>query len=84
MGNLKKLQWITLRLIIALVWFEILCFLFIFVGNIFKRSFLSEAFSVGFFSAFGIGPGALAALAILHMTLTLNLISFSLDKISSR
>lgn len=84
MENLKKLQRMTLGLIIALVWFEILCFLLIFLGNIFKWSFLSETFSVGFFSAFGVGLGALAALAILHMTLTLNSISFSLDKMSLR
>ncbi|MBU2102647.1 MAG: hypothetical protein ABH865_04955 [Candidatus Omnitrophota bacterium] len=84
MGNLRKLQKFILSLIIGLVWFEILCFTLIFVGSIFNWSFLSKTFSTGFFSAFGIGLGALAALAILHVTLTLNSISFSLSKIASR
>jgi hypothetical protein len=82
MNNLGKLQKLTLGLIVALVWFEILCFVLIFVGSIFKWSFLSDTFSVGFFSAFGIGIGALIALAILHMTLTLNSVSTSLSKIA--
>lgn len=82
MDNLRRLQKLVVGLIIVLVWFEILCFVLIFVGNIFKWSFLSATFSVAFFSAFGIGLGALTALAILHMTLTLNSISSSLIKIA--
>lgn len=82
MDRLKGLQRLTLNLIVVLVWFEILCFVIIFLGNIFKWSFLSETFSVGFFSAFGVGLGALIALAILHVALTMNIISSSLSGIA--
>ncbi|MEI8349975.1 MAG: hypothetical protein WCI77_07460 [Candidatus Omnitrophota bacterium] len=83
MDNLNKLQKLTLGFIIALVWFLIMCFVVIFVGNIFKWSFLSETFSVGFFSAFGVGLGALIALAILNITLTFNSISHSLFRMAA-
>ncbi|MEI8175248.1 MAG: hypothetical protein WCG78_00065 [Candidatus Omnitrophota bacterium] len=83
MDNLKRLQKLSLGLIIALVWFALLCFVVVFIGNVFKWSFLSSMFSAAFFSAFGIGLGALLALAILHATLTLNSISASLGTIAA-
>lgn len=82
MDNLGKLQKLTLGLIISLTWFTLVCFVVIFLGNVFQWSFLSVTFSMGFFTAFGIGLGALVALAILHLTLTLNSISFSLFRIA--
>lgn len=82
MRNLEKLQKLTLGLIIAVVWFDMLCFVVIFIGNIFKWSFLSETFSAGFFTAFGVSLGVLFALSMLHSTLTFSLASLSLRKIA--
>ncbi|MDD5238105.1 MAG: hypothetical protein PHU96_04000 [Candidatus Omnitrophica bacterium] len=84
MNNLNRLQKIVLGLIITLVWFDILCFVLMFLGNVLKWSFLSETFSTGFFSAFGASLGALVALSILQMSITFNSISFSLEKISRK
>ena len=75
MDWLKSLQKFILMLIIGLVWFDVLCFTAILVGTVMKWSFLSEGFSTGFFSAFGMSLGALLALAVLHVTLSLNLLS---------
>ena len=83
MHSLEKLQKLTLGLIIAVVWFDMLCFVVMFIGNIFKWSFLSETFSAGFFTAFGVSLGALFALGMLHSTLTFSLASFSLRKIAA-
>ena len=83
MHSLEKLQKLTLGLIIAVVWFDMLCFVVMFIGNIFKWSFLSETFSTGFFTAFGVSLGALFALGMLHSTLTFSLASFSLRKIAA-
>ena len=82
MNKLERLQKFTLGLIITVVWFDMLCFLVIFIGNIFKWSFLSETFSTGFFTAFGVSLGALFSLAMLHSTVTFSLASLSLRKIA--
>ena len=82
MNKYHRLQGIVLSIILFLVWFEILCFVLMFVGSILDWSFLTERFSNVFFSAFGLGLGGLLALAILHITLSFQSVSFSLNKIA--
>ncbi|MBU4305666.1 MAG: hypothetical protein KJ893_08655 [Candidatus Omnitrophica bacterium] len=84
MENLKRLQSLALKLIMFLVWFDIMCFALILAGNIFKWSFLNDSVGSAFFAAFGLSLGALAALAILHITLTLNIISTSISAVAGK
>jgi hypothetical protein len=76
---LKKLQNLTLRLILFLVWFDLMCFTLILAGNILKWSFFNESIGSAFFTTFSLSLGALAALALLHVVLTLNIISNSIS-----
>jgi hypothetical protein len=82
MSVLRKLQKTVLNLIVFLVCFEILCFVIMFLATILKWAFLTEGISSAFFSGFGVGLGALVALAILHITLSFNSVSISLAKIA--
>ncbi|MFA5117216.1 MAG: hypothetical protein WC695_00010 [Candidatus Omnitrophota bacterium] len=76
---LRKLQGIALKLILFLVWFDLMCFTLILAGNVFKWSFFNESVGSAFFTTFGLSLGALAALAVLHVVLTLNIISNSIS-----
>jgi hypothetical protein len=76
---LKKLQGLALKLILFLVWFDLMCFVLILAGNIFKWSFFNESIGSAFFTTFGLSLGALCALAVLHVVLTLNIISNSIS-----
>ncbi|MBU1043179.1 MAG: hypothetical protein KJ915_02125 [Candidatus Omnitrophica bacterium] len=82
MDNFKKLQNLALKVILFLVWFDLMCFALILAGNIFKWSFFNESIGGAFFSAFGLSLGALVALSILHIVLTLNIISTSIGLIA--
>lgn len=79
MENLKRVQNLALKLILFLVWFDFMCFALILAGNIFKWSFFNESISSAFFTVFGLSLGALAALAVLHVVLTLNIMSNSIS-----
>lgn len=79
---LSRLQRLVLGLIVSIVWFDILCFILILISSVFKWSFLSETFSTGFFTAFGVSLGGLVALGILHLTISLNLLSSSIQEIA--
>lgn len=79
---LKKLQKLALVLIVGLVWFDILCFVLMLLGAILKWSFLSEGFTTGLFTTFGVSLGVLTALAVLHVILSLNLLSTSAQEIA--
>ncbi|MCM8813396.1 MAG: hypothetical protein NC924_05595 [Candidatus Omnitrophica bacterium] len=78
----KKLQALTLKLIILLVWFDLLCFSLILAGNIFQWSFFNESIGSAFYTMFGVSLGALAALAALHVVLTLNIISDAISALA--
>lgn len=82
MKYFKKLQSLVLMVILFLVWFDLMCFALILAGNIFKWSFFNESIGTAFFIAFGLSLGTLVALAILHVILTLNLISHSISHIA--
>ncbi len=82
MDNLKRLQNLALKIILFLVWFDLMCFALILAGNIFKWSFFNESIGTAFFTTFGLSLGALAAFAILHVVLTLNMISNSISHIA--
>ena len=82
MDNFRRLQGLVLKLILFLVWFDLVCFALILAGNIFQWSYLTQRFDRAFFTVFSISLGALAALAILHVVLTLNRISDSLSCIA--
>ncbi len=79
MDNLRRLQGLVLIIIIFLVWFDLMCFSLILAGQIFKWSFFNESISGAFFTTFGLSLGALAALAVLHVVLTLSAISHSIS-----
>ena len=79
MENLRRLQSLVLRLIIFLVWFDFMCFSLILAGQIFKWSFFNDAVGGAFFTTFGLSLGALAALAVLHIVLTLSIVSNSMS-----
>lgn len=79
MNNFKRLQNLALKLIFFLVWFDLMCFALILAGNVLKWSFFNESIGTAFFTAFGLSLGALIALAILHVVITLNIISNSIS-----
>lgn len=79
MSHLKKMQNLALKLILFLVWFDLMCFALILAGNIFQWSFFNESIGSAFFTMFSLSLGALFALAVLHVVLTLNLMSNSLS-----
>lgn len=82
MENLKRLQNLALKIILFLVWFDLMCFALILAGNIFKWSFFNESIGTAFFTTFGLSLGALVAFAILHVVLTLNMVSNSISHIA--
>ncbi|MBD3245589.1 MAG: hypothetical protein GF333_01080 [Candidatus Omnitrophica bacterium] len=82
MNYLKRLQDLALKLIMFLVWFDLMCFALILAGTVFQWSFFNSAIASTFFAAFGLSLGALAALAILHLVLTLSLISRSISRLA--
>lgn len=79
MENLKRLQNLVLKLIIFLVWFDVMCFVLILAGQVFHWSFFNDAISGAFFTCFGLSIGALVALALLHVVVTLSIISNSIS-----
>lgn len=83
MESFKRLQSLALKVILFLVWFDLMCFTLILAGNIFKWSFFNESISSAFSTTFGLSLGALAALAVLHVVLTLNIISNSINHIAN-
>ncbi|PIQ88459.1 MAG: hypothetical protein COV72_08240 [Candidatus Omnitrophica bacterium CG11_big_fil_rev_8_21_14_0_20_42_13] len=84
MQNFTRLQNLVLRIILFLVWFDLMCFALILAGNIFKWSFFNESIGSAFFTVFGLSLGALAALAVLHVVLTLNIISGAIKHIAGQ
>ncbi len=79
---MKYLQNFVLKTIMFIVWFDLACFALILSGSVFKWSFLNKSISVAFFTAFGVSLMVLLSLAILHVVLTLNLISESISYIA--
>ena len=79
MGNLKKMQSLALKLILFLVWFDFMCFTIIITANILNWSFFNSKVASAFFTVFGISLGSLAALFVLHVVLTLSIISSSIS-----
>ncbi|MCA9401467.1 MAG: hypothetical protein KC713_07555 [Candidatus Omnitrophica bacterium] len=82
MNNLKRLQNLTLKIILFLVWFDFMCFAVILAGNIFGWSFFNEKISSTFFTLFSISLGSLIALVGLHVVLTLSIISNSISHLA--
>lgn len=82
MENFKRLQSLALKIILFLVWFDLMCFALILAGTVFEWSFLNESVSAAFFATFGLSLGALIALVLLHVVLTLNIISNSISHIA--
>lgn len=78
MNTLRQLQGVVLKAILFIVWFDLACFVLILVGAVFNWSFVNEVVSSVFLITFVISAFVLGALAILHVVLTLNIVSESM------
>lgn len=75
MKSEQKLRDFTLRLILILVWFEILWAVVFLAGMVFQWSGLTDQLSAAFFGSGFCAVLVLAALALLNVTANLNIIS---------
>ena len=78
MEGLKKLQSLVLKIIIFLIWLDLAYFAMMLAGMAFKWAFLGSSF----YSLFGMSFGVLGVLALLHMVLTMNIISGSVEALA--
>ena len=78
MEGLKKLQALILKIIISLIWLDLAYFAMMLAGMAFKWAFLGSSF----YSLFGMSFGILGVLALLHLVLTMNIISRSVEALA--
>ena len=78
MENLKKLQTFILKVILFLIWLDLVYFALMAVGTVFKWASLGSGFHALIAMSFGI----LAMLSVLHIVLTLNIMSRSIELIA--